>query len=92
MTKRNINTLQSQSDTAIRIERLINAIQRIDSQAFRITYSKHGDEQISETRLSNYFDGIVQMVALFEGDVAYQYNRHLSLFQEACQVSTPTEN
>ncbi|RQJ19378.1 YagK/YfjJ domain-containing protein [Pseudomonas aeruginosa] len=86
MTKRNTNTHPSQSDTAIRIERLINAIQRIDSQAFRITYSKHGDEQISETRLSNYFDGIVQMVALFEGDVAYQYNRHLSLFQEACQA------
>lgn len=87
MTERNANTPRSQSDTAIRIERLINAIQRTDSQAFRITYSKHGDERVSETRLSKYFDGIVQMVALFEGDVEYQYSWHLNLFQEACQAT-----
>lgn len=86
MTKRNTNTHQSQSDTSIRIERLINAIKRTDSQAFRITYSKHGDEQVSETRLSKYFDGIEQMIMLFEGDVEYQYSWHLSLFQQACQT------
>ncbi|MFG8571679.1 inovirus-type Gp2 protein [Pseudomonas aeruginosa] len=86
MTKRNTNTLQSQSDTSIRIERLINAIQRTDSHAYRITYSKHGDEQVSATNLSRYFDGIEQMVTLFEGDVDYQHSWQLSLFQEACQV------
>lgn len=86
MTKRNTNTLQSQSDTSIRIERLINAIKRIDSQAFRITYSKHGDELVSETRLSKCFDGIEQMIMLFEGDVEYQYSWQLSLFQQACQA------
>ncbi|EGB98640.1 inovirus Gp2 family protein [Pseudomonas aeruginosa] len=86
MTKQNANTLQSQSDIAIRIERLINAIQRTDSQACRISYSKHGDEQVRETMLSKYFDGIVQMVALLDGDVAYQYSWHLSLLQEACQA------
>jgi hypothetical protein len=86
MTKRNTSTLRSQSDTAIRIERLINAIQRTDSQAFRITYSQHGDEQVSDTRLSKYFDGVEQMVTLFEGDVEYQYCWHLSLFQQACQT------
>jgi len=86
MTERITTTLGSQSDTAIRIERLINAIQRTDSPAYRITYSKHGDERISKTRLSIYFDGIVQMVALFDGDVAYQYSWHLSLLQEACQI------
>ncbi|WP_437884442.1 YagK/YfjJ domain-containing protein [Pseudomonas sp. LRF_L74] len=85
MTRRNSNTLQSQSDTAIQIERLINAIQRTDRQAYRITCSKHGEERVSETRLSKYFDGVMQMIALFEGDVDYQYNWHLSLFQEACQ-------
>ncbi|MDH0442983.1 inovirus Gp2 family protein [Stutzerimonas stutzeri] len=84
MTKRNAITRPSQSDTAIRIERLINAIQRTDSQAYRITYSKHGDELVSETRLSKYFDGIEQMVTLFEGDVEYQSSWHLSLFQQAC--------
>jgi len=86
MTKRCINTLQSQSNTSIRIERLINAIQRTDSQAFRISYSKHGDEQVSDTKLSKYFDGIGQMVTLFEGDVDYQYSWPLSLFQQACQI------
>lgn len=86
MTKRNAKTHQSQSDTAIRIERLINAIKRTDSQAFRITYSKHGDELVSETRLSKYFDGIEQMIMLFEGNVEYQYSWHLSLFQQACQT------
>ncbi|HCF7342799.1 YagK/YfjJ domain-containing protein [Pseudomonas aeruginosa] len=86
MTERITTTLGSQSDTAIRIERLINAIQRTDSQACRVTYSKHGDELVSETRLSKYFDGIVQMIALFDGDVAYQYSWNLSLFQEACQA------
>lgn len=84
MTKRNAITRPSQSDTAIRIERLINAIQRTDSQAYRITYSKHGDELVSETRLSKYFDWIEQMVTLFEGDVEYQSSWHLSLFQQAC--------
>ena len=86
MTKRNTSTVRSQSDTAIRIERLINSIQRTDSQAFRIAYSKHGDEQVSETRLSKYFDGIVQMVALFDCDAEYQRSWQLSLFQEACQA------
>lgn len=71
MTQRHSYTHRSQSDIAIRIERLINAIQRTDSQAFRITYSKHGDQQVTATRLSKYFDGIEQMVALFECDVAY---------------------
>lgn len=86
MTERNSYTFRSQSDISIRIERLINAIQRTDSQAFRITYSKHGDEQVNATRLSKYFDGIEQMVALFECDEKYQYSWHLSLFREACQV------
>ena len=86
MTKRNTHTSPSQSDTSIRIERLINAIQRSDSQAYRIRYSKHGDELVSETRLSKYFDGIEQMIALFEGDVEYQSSWHLSLFQQACQT------
>lgn len=85
MTKRCIKILQSQSDTSIRIERLINAIQRKDSQAYRITYSKQGDELVSEAKLSRYFDGVEQMIMLFEGDVEYQYSWQLNLFQQACQ-------
>ncbi|MCF7532060.1 YagK/YfjJ domain-containing protein [Pseudomonas petrae] len=86
MTKQNGYTHRSQSNISLRIERLIKAIQRTDGQAFRITYSKHGDEQISETRLSKYFDGIDQMVGLFEYDEEYQYSWHLNLFREACQA------
>jgi len=86
MTKRSTNTYLSQSDTAIRIERLINAIQRTDSQAYRITYSKQGYELVSDTRLSRYFNGVEQMIMLFEGDVEYQYSWQLSLFQQACQI------
>ncbi|TIH07496.1 YagK/YfjJ domain-containing protein [Pseudomonas leptonychotis] len=86
MTKQNGYTYHSQSNISLRIERLIKAIQRTDGQAFRITYSKHGDEQISETRLSKYFDGIEQMVALFEYDREYQYSWHLNLFRDACQA------
>lgn len=83
MTVQNSYTHYSQSDIAIRIERLIKAIQRIDSQAFRITYLKHGDEQVNTTRLSKYFSGIEQMVSLFECDEEYQYSWHLNLFREA---------
>jgi len=86
MTKQNSYTHRSQCDTSIRIEQLVNAIQRTDSQAFRITYSKHGDQQVTATRLSKYFDGIDQMVALFECDVAYQYSWRLNIFREACQA------
>lgn len=86
MTKQNGYTHHSQPDISIRIERLIKAIQRTDGQAFRITYSKHGDEQVSETRLSKYFDGVEQMVALFEYDQEYQYSWHLNLFREAFQA------
>lgn len=86
MTQRHSYTYPSQSDIAIRIERLIKAIQRTDSQAFRITYSKHGDQQVTSTRLSKYFDGVEQMIALFECDVAYQYSWHLNLFRDAYQA------
>ena len=86
MTERNSYTCRSQSDIAIRVERLINAVQHTDSQAFRITYSKHGNEQVNATRLSKHFDGIEQMVALFECDEEYQYSWHLILFREACQA------
>ena len=86
MAKLSINMLQSQSDTAIRIERLISAIQRTDNKAFRKTYSKYGDEQVRDTKLSKYYVGGEQMITLFEGDVDYQYSWQLGIFQQACQV------
>lgn len=85
MTQLHGYTYPSQSNIAIRIERLINAIQRADSQAFRITYSKLGDQQVTATRLSKCFYGIEQMVALLECNEEYQYSWHLNLFREAYQ-------
>ena len=38
----------SQSDIAIQIERLVNAVIRHDSPAFRISYDAQGDEVIEE--------------------------------------------
>lgn len=86
MTRPCINILQSQSDTSIRIERLIDAIQRTGSQAYRIPSSNCGDEQVSDAGLSKYFEGVEKMVMLFELDVDYQYSWQLSIFHHACQI------
>lgn len=54
----------SQSDIAIQIERLVNAVIRHDCSAFRFSYDAQGDEVIKRTRLSRYFDHIRQMYYL----------------------------
>ncbi|WP_407732967.1 inovirus-type Gp2 protein [Pseudomonas citronellolis] len=73
----------SQSDIAIQIERLVNAVIRHDSPAFRISYDAQGDEVIERTRLSRYFDHIRQMYYLVNDD-AYALNEHLIAFRDAC--------
>ena len=74
----------SQSDIAIQIERLVNAVIRHDCPVFRISYDAQGDEVIERTRLSRYFDHIRQMYYLVNDD-AYALNEHLIAFREACQ-------
>ncbi|KAA6171596.1 inovirus Gp2 family protein [Pseudomonas marginalis] len=85
MTTRTIRNLLSQSDIAIRIERLVQAIQRTDSAAFKITKSASGRERVQRTRLSRYFDHIQKMVALFDDEQPYDFSEHLQVFRDACQ-------
>ncbi|MGI0776775.1 hypothetical protein ACRCP7_05530, partial [Pseudomonas aeruginosa] len=73
----------SQSDIAIQIERLVNAVIRHDSPAFRISYDAQGDEVIERTRLSRYCDHIRQMYHLVH-DETYALSEHLLAFKEAC--------
>ncbi|MDH4555720.1 inovirus Gp2 family protein [Pseudomonas sp. BN417] len=85
MTKRNTYEHLSQSDRAIQIERLVQSIERHDTPAFRFRQTRSGFERIEETRLSRYFDHILQMVDLFDDRYEYRYSEHLQAFYEACQ-------
>lgn len=85
MTISNAYTRLSQSDIAIQIERLVKAVEQHDSPAFRFKSTRSGYEQIMPTRLSRYFDGIQQMIDLFDERCEYRYSEHLQAFWEACQ-------
>lgn len=75
----------SQFDIALQIESLVQAIEKTDAPAFRITQSRSGYERLEETKLSRYFTHIKQMVDLFDDRVEYSYSEHLQAFREACQ-------
>jgi hypothetical protein len=75
----------SQSDIALQIESLVQAIEKTDTPAFRITQSRSGYERVEETKLSRYFTYIKQMVDLFDDSAEYSYSEHLQAFREACQ-------
>lgn len=85
MTSSNAYTRLSQSDIAIQIERLVKAVEQHDIPAFRFKGARSGREQIMPTRLSRYFDGIQQMIDLFDDRCQYRYSEHLQAFWEACQ-------
>jgi hypothetical protein len=85
MTSSNAFTRLSQSDIAIQIERLVKAVEQHDIPAFRFKGARSGREQIMPTRLSRYFDGIQQMIDLFDDRCEYRYSEHLQAFWEACQ-------
>lgn len=85
MTTHTTQHLLSQSDIAIQIERLVEAIQRTDSAAFKIGKSASGRERVERTRLARYFDHIQKMVALFDEGYPYDFSEHLQVFWEACQ-------
>lgn len=74
----------SQSDIALKIESLVQAIERSDTPAFRITHKRSGYEQVDETWLSRYFTSVQQMCNLFDDRVTYDYSEHLQVFREAC--------
>jgi len=85
MTKRNPYTYLSQSDIAIQIERLVQAIEQHDSPAFRFRQTRASYERVEETRLSRYFTNIRQMMDLFDDRVEYRYSQHLQAFRQAIQ-------
>lgn len=85
MTTHSFNTQLSQSDIAIQIERLVQAIQRTDSAAFKIINSASGRERVQRTRITRCFDHIQKMVSLFDEDYLYDFSEHLQVFREACQ-------
>ncbi|AZE56929.1 hypothetical protein C4K03_4791 [Pseudomonas synxantha] len=85
MISSNAYSRLSQSDIAIQIERLVKAIEQHDTLAFRLPEADSGHEQVQRTRLSRYFDGIQQMIDLFDDRSQYRYSEHLQAFWEACQ-------
>lgn len=85
MTNPKTYTYLPQSDIALQIESLVQAIEKTDTPAFRITQSRSGYEHVEETRLSRYFTHIKQMVDLFDDRVEYSYSEHLQAFRMACQ-------
>lgn len=85
MTSSIAYTHLSQSDITIQIERLVKAVGQYDIPAFRFKGTRSGYEQTMPTRLSRYFDGIQQMIDLFDDRCQYRYSEHLQAFWEACQ-------
>ncbi|MBF8653220.1 inovirus-type Gp2 protein [Pseudomonas putida] len=84
MNNRKHNTHLSQSDIALQIESLVQAIEHSDTPAFRITHKRSGYERVEQTRLSQYLTRVQQMCNLFDDHVPYDYSEHLLAFREAC--------
>lgn len=85
MNNRKTYTHLSQSDIALQIERLVQAIEFHDTPAFQFIQARSGYERIKATSLSRYFDHIQQMVDLFDDRVEYSYSEHLRAFWKSCQ-------
>lgn len=77
------HTHLSQSDIALKIESLVQAIEHSDIPAFRISHKRSGYMRVEETRLSRYFTNMQQMYNLFDDRVPYDYSEHLQAFREA---------
>ncbi|WP_043098825.1 inovirus-type Gp2 protein [Pseudomonas aeruginosa] len=84
MNNRSFNTRLSQSDIALKIESLVQAIESSDIPAYRIAHNRSGYERAQETRLSRYFSNIQQMYDLFDDREPYDYSEHLKAFWDAC--------
>lgn len=83
MNNRKTHTHLSQSDIALKIESLVQAIERSDTPAFRISHKRSGYMRVEETRLSRYFTNMQQMYNLFDDRVPCDYSEHLQVFREA---------
>jgi len=83
MNNRKHNTHLSQSDVALQIESLVQAIEHSDTPAFRIARTRLGYVRVKETKLSRYFTNVQQMLNLFDDRVPYAYSEQLMAFWEA---------
>ena len=90
MNNRKHNTHLSQSDIALQIESLVQAIERSDTPAYRITHKRSGYEQVEQTRLSRYFTNVQQMYNLFDDRVPYDYSCLLYTSSCVCVASCRT--
>lgn len=80
MSKRHPSKNLSQSDIAIKIEDLIDAIERIDGPV----QLKTANGKTKRTKLAQYFENLDQMLALISHFDDYHYGPCLRLFQRAC--------
>ncbi len=85
MSNRKTNIHLSQSDIALQIESLVQAVEKTDAPAFRIKQNRLGYERVEKTLLSYLLTHIKQMVDLFDDCEEYRYSEHLRAFREACQ-------
>lgn len=75
----------SQSELVMLIERLVQAIEHTNDDAFKLSKLRLGCEQFHTTKLSKYFDNIQKMVSLFDEQQFYDFSEHLQVFWQACQ-------
>lgn len=84
MNNRSFNAHLSQSDIALKIESLVQAIEDSEIPAYRIAHNSSAYELAQDTRISRYFSNIQQMYDLFDDREPYDYSEHLKAFWDAC--------
>lgn len=80
MNHRHTSKIRSQSDIALQIEYLVEAVERSEGSVQSLTASG----KTKRTKLTRYFENLDQMLALVSHSDDYHYGPHLRLFQQAC--------
>lgn len=80
MNHRHTSKIRSQSDIALQIEYLVEAVERSEGSVQSLTASG----KTKRTKLTRYFENLDQLLALVSHSDDYHYGPHLRLFQQAC--------
>lgn len=80
MNHRHTSKTRSQSDIALQIEDLVEAVERSEGPVQSVTASG----KTNRTKLTRYFENIGQMLELVSHSDDYHYGPYLRLFQQAC--------
>ena len=80
MSKRHTSKTLSQSDIALLIEDLVDAVEHSEGPVQSVTASGNA----KRTKLARYFENLGQMLTLVSHSDDYQYGPYLRLFQQAC--------